>query len=365
MPAESFEQGRSRCGFDQVRLIPERIEKRFQQLEHRLFHTLRIASDARPMRHTPQVTQTRVVPCAWGVRWDEYRSNNPSGGPDDTAFRAAAADAAAFLLRHPLAAWNDLLPGTMTDVMCRRSKLYLADYWTLTLHHLVWSKKLPYVIRADWLEGDSVKDEAFYFVSELPVSLAEASLDALILFQEAAVKSLEHRFELASATPIDGPPTYRSGRWRLPVRCPEKSSELDSPASSAESLDRTDASKEVDDDAAAPPTSESSVLELDDQSFTVCCGNATFRFTGRNKQLFALLERISRRPGFRVTFDDLRSVGDVWDGSPVEDSTIRGAVTRLRKALKQHELTDVADRITTGTYRGSRYVMLKTEASGK
>lgn len=99
-------------------------------------------------------------------------------------------------------------------------------------------------------------------------------------------------------------------------------------------------------------------LELDDQSFTVRFGSASYRFTGRNKQLFALLERINRRPGFRVQFDDLRSKGDVWDGSPVEDSTIRGAVTRLRKVLKSHDMVRLADRIATGTYRGSRYIVL-------
>ena len=80
--------------------------------------------------------------------------------------------------------------------------------------------------------------------------------------------------------------------------------------------------------------------------------------TGRNKQLFALLERINRRPGFRVQFDDLRSKGDVWDGSPVEDSTIRGAVTRLRKLLTNQGMEELANRITTGTYRGSRHVVL-------
>jgi hypothetical protein len=42
----------------------------------------------------------------------------------------------------------------------------------------------------------------------------------------------------------------------------------------------------------------------------------------------------------------------------VEDSTIRGAVARLRKLLKHHGMEALAARIATGSYRGSRYVVL-------
>ena len=75
--------------------------------------------------------------------------------------------------------------------------------------------------------------------------------------------------------------------------------------------------------------------------------------------MFALLDRISRRPGYRVLFDDLRAVGDVWDGLNVEDSTIRGAVARLRRLLSEHAMSDLAGRITTGTYQGRAYVVLQ------
>jgi hypothetical protein len=43
----------------------------------------------------------------------------------------------------------------------------------------------------------------------------------------------------------------------------------------------------------------------------------------------------------------------------VEDSTIRGAVARLRKLLKQHGMEPLARRIITGSYQGSRYVLLR------
>ena len=99
-------------------------------------------------------------------------------------------------------------------------------------------------------------------------------------------------------------------------------------------------------------------LKLDDQTFTVRCGTAAYRFPPRSKQLFALLERVARRPRHRVGFDDLRTIGDVWDGSQVEDRTIRGAVARLRGVLDDHGMGGLATRIQTGTYRNSGYVLL-------
>jgi hypothetical protein len=111
-----------------------------------------------------------------------------------------------------------------------------------------------------------------------------------------------------------------------------------------------------------PTGAEGGVLELDDQSFTARCGGSICRFSIRNKQLFALLERINRRPGQRVSFGDLCLPGDVWDGLTVEDSTIRGAVARLRKLLKGHGMEALAARIATGSYRGSRYVVLRLES---
>lgn len=346
--------------FSPVRFIPERIEENFERLDHALFHTLRIASSNDPMRHVGKSRQTLFIPCAWGVRRDDYQWDGDCR--DMAVFRGAATAMAALLLSRPMPAWRNLLPGPIEEVMETDSELYLADYWVLTLHHLVWTKQLPYSIDAQWMQGCSIRDEGFYFVSELPIDLAKASQDALILFQEAATaalvagRNLFDEPEESSSLCVTEPPLYCDGRWRLAEGEAESGDHHE--AASADEDDGTFA--ETDRPREAPEESDVvQSLDLDDQSFTVRFGNRSCRFEGRNKQLFALLERISRRPGHRVAFDDLRSVGDVWNGSPVEDSTVRGAVTRLRRRLKNDGLSEFADRIITGTYQQVSYVTLR------
>jgi len=119
----------------------------------------------------------------------------------------------------------------------------------------------------------------------------------------------------------------------------------------AQTIKKAAEPKEMTDDNALPL--------LDEQTFTVRHSGGSYRFTARNKQVFALLERITRRPGHRVLYNDLRSIGDVWDGASVEDSTIRGAVARLRKLLNGQGMRTLARQIITGTYRGNGYVMLR------
>ena len=317
------------------------------------------------IRHVPHGARARFLPYVWGARRDDYGWDGVDGEREVGAFRAAASGMAALLISPIMPIWRELLPGSMKAVMGTRSELYLADYWVLTLHHLVWSKRLPYPIRARWAQGSSVHDESFYFVSELPVDLIEASEDALILFQEAAMRALLERHALKedgdeprhNGLPLE-PPLYRDGRWRLPSFGEAAPREQDGPAG----VER--AGEDTTEDGKDDVSPETAPLELDDQSFTVRFGGASYRFAGRNKQLFALLERISRRPGFRVSFDDLRSKGDVWDGAFVEDSTIRGAVARLRKTLKDHGLAQLAERIATGSYHGKSYAVLDSEAPG-
>lgn len=368
------------------RLIPQRAKRRLKQLGHTLGHTLRIASSALLIANVPPPHHSRVVPSAWGTRRDQYHWEH--GHRDDIAvFREAAGNLASVLVHRPIAAWADLLPGAMSDVIGNASDLYLADYWTFTLHHLVWSGKLPYAVNARWERGSRIDDEPFHFVSELPTDLAEASREALILFEEVAAREIKDWTSFAEqfTRPLDlrpyGLPIYGDGQWRLPGRRDEPVA----PAWVANATEaRTERAPEAHDAAAdsndatsvkmesvdAPPvemragsSSDDSLDEqppvLDDQAFTVRHGGRSYRFTARNKQLFGLLERISRRPGYRVLYNDLRSIGDVWDGASVEDSTIRGAVARLRKLLTTQRMTSLSSRIITGTYRGDGYVMLR------
>lgn len=315
----------------------------------------------------------RFVPCTWGVRRDDYRCRASRAGRSCAALHHGASAIGWALVHAPHAGWDELLPGTMIEVMGKQSDLYLADYWLLTLHHLVWSRRLPYPIKARWLRGHSVHDACFDFVSELPTGLAEASLDALILFREASLPYARisegavepaRRPESTRIAPAE-PPVCRDGRWCM-IECesPSQRSLESQPEAHSEAALPVIANVPIEPPPSAPVASvqgttiESGVLELDDQSFTAHCAGNVCRFSPRNKQLFALLERINRRPGQRVSFEDMCSTGDVWDGLTVEDSTIRGAVARLRKVLKQHGMAALAGRIATGSYRGSRYVVL-------
>lgn len=108
-----------------------------------------------------------------------------------------------------------------------------------------------------------------------------------------------------------------------------------------------------------PPVEKPGVpFAIDENAFTVSMRGNTATFSGRSKLLFALMARISRRPGHRVDFDALRSNGDVWNGSSVEDETIRGAVKRLRDKLTADGLGDLANCIVTGSFQGRSHVIL-------
>ena len=368
-----------------LRLIPQRAKRRLKQLGHTLRHTLRLSSSVLLLAHGSSTQHSRLIPSAWGTRRDEYRWAR--GHRDDISlFREAAASLAGLLVHRPIAAWADLLPGAMDGVVGNASDLYLADYWTFTLHHLVWSGKLPYAINARWERGSSIDSDPFYFVSVLPTDLAKASREALILFEECAAREIKDAASFVEqfTRPLDlrpcGLPIYGDGQWRLLGRRDESiapASVADAPETQTErapkprdaaaysdsaapaTMKSVDAPVEMQADLPSSSSCDEQPPILDDQAFTVRHGGRSYRFTARNKQLFGLLERINRRPGYRVLYNDLRSIGDVWDGASVEDSTIRGAVARLRKLLTTQRMASLSGRIITGTYRGDGYVMLR------
>lgn len=357
--------------FGPAQVMLDRAERQFRRSRQVISHTLRVCSSLSLVERMPPAKQARLAPCAWGKRRDDYGWRGGRGSGDCATLRQGAAAMGWALVHAPLSNWQPLLPGSMSDVMGKTSSLYLPDYWLLTLHHLVWSGRLPYPIKAQWIRGGSIHDECFEFVSELPVGVAEASLDALILFREAVAEhagATDILIEpIARNDPIRRiviePPICRDGQWRMtPTQNALPQSNEPEPSAASRLLlpGGVDKSAPANSARSAPPTAtEETSLRMDDQTFTIRCAGAAYRFAARNKQLFALLERINRRPDHRVSFDDLRSTGDVWDGLNVEDSTIRGAVARLRKLLKQHGMEALARRIITGSYQGSRYVLLR------
>jgi hypothetical protein len=373
--------------FGPVRVFPNKVHRKFGQLRTAVGHRLRVSSAPDLPDGRAGHRQTRHVPCVWGARRDDYWWAGETRTLEDVAaFREAAAVAAGVLLRYPLSAWAGLVPGTMATMMGTASSLYLADYWALILHHLVWTGSLPYPVRVRWSEGSGPGDERFRFASDLPTGLAEASREALILLEEAALRSLDaggRAFPPECPNPSSGRlglPVLRNGSWTLLTnRCAVVSTTEPSctaepavpppggpvPPVSTDALPTHSlgAGGDAPDDARPPHQASAATLVLDDQTFTVRYGTASHRFPPRSKQLFALLERVARRPGHRVDFNDLRTIGDVWDGSQVEDSTVRGAVARLRGVLEDHGMGDLAARIQTGTYRNSGYVLLDVPAA--
>lgn len=354
--------------FGRIQLVLDQAERCFRRQRHMVAHTLRLSSGCALIDHAPECDRTRIVPCAWGLRRDEYRWRGSEGEADCTKLRRGASLMGRALTQFPLPAWQELLPGSMADLMGRPSDLYLADYWLLVLHGLVWSGRLPYPVKARWARGNDVHDECFEFISELPTGLAEASLEALILFREAAIPSLApvgpwaQPSEWSHLGTIE-PPVWRDGRWCMGT-CNRVLATREPRMEASQEAAVTAAPDGKPDSPASPPTQpppnrQGDGLELDSQSFKIRFGGQTCRVTPRNHQLFALLQRISRRPDHRVMFDDLRSAGDVWDGLNVEDSTIRGAVARLRKLLRQHAMDALARRISTSTYQRRSYVVLR------
>jgi hypothetical protein len=108
------------------------------------------------------------------------------------------------------------------------------------------------------------------------------------------------------------------------------------------------------------PTGQAQAV-VDEQTFTITWEGRSFCFTGRSKLLFSLFNRISRRPGHLVSFSALCQKGDVWDDAIVEDTTIRGAVSRLKVELKKAGMASLAAAISTGHYGGRPYVILSSQ----
>ena len=99
-------------------------------------------------------------------------------------------------------------------------------------------------------------------------------------------------------------------------------------------------------------------LVVDDKSLSVSYRGKTCKFSSRSKKLFILLKRLNRRPGQQVSFDTLRQNGDAFGEYNVEDSSIRGAITRLRKHLSKSQLKRLAQCLMTGTVDERGYAVL-------
>lgn len=321
------------------------IEHEFRKLDSNLTHRLCIASHRALLSPAEQdAVESREVPCVWGERCDHYISATERCRQQVVKFRGVATEMIVSLSAFPPGVWAELLPGSMKDLMGIQSNLYCADYWTLILHHMAWTGRLPYKARLWRPIGRDVTDERFCLVSELPVSLPEGSCDAVIVLREAAINLMSRAGGEArpEALPTPSIPTVTTGTD-------------DGPTLFDDLVINASHGEEAHDE----PT-----LKLDAETFAVRYGEHSCRFTSRHVRMFALLDRLWRRAGRHVYFDDLRQVGDVWDGQPVEESTIRGGFSRLRKLLRKNGMDEVADWIVTGRYRNRPYGAIKPNGNG-
>jgi ssDNA-binding Zn-finger/Zn-ribbon topoisomerase 1 len=141
-------------------------------------------------------------------------------------------------------------------------------------------------------------------------------------------------------------PVYAKGAHRPEIQTTSAASTPKAPASPEEAA-----------------KTENDKIIVDEQTFTVTAYEKSHRFTGRSKLLFSLLARIHRRPGHQVPFSALCEKDDVWGDVIVEDVTIRGAASRLKKTLNKAGMAKLAAAIVTGHYQGRPFILLNILAS--
>lgn len=88
----------------------------------------------------------------------------------------------------------------------------------------------------------------------------------------------------------------------------------------------------------------------------ISIGDRKCRFSSRQQLLFRLLERLLGAPGRNIGYASLCSKGDVWDNRVVSDTTIKGAVSRLRKQLSKSGFGVIAAGISTLLISNRGYV---------
>lgn len=185
-------------------------------------------------------------------------------------------------------------------------------------------------------------------------------LDDLIkAVKTAGIDYTDHQPDHALAASRTPPPS-QEGRTTDAVTAPSINN---APVALSTTVERhATGESHYDSEEAKPPNLPFKIVE---SAFQVIMHGRTYTFPVRSRRLFALLVRITQRPGHRVQFDTLRQKNNVWDGYDVEDSTIRGAVMRLKNQLRVAKMAQLAQAISTGTFDNRQYVILNPAALSK
>lgn len=159
-------------------------------LNRTVTHRICLASDESNLVCPSRSQHGRQVSCTWGVRedvyfWDSW-DRKVRGEDDLRRFFEIAERIGGMLDGLELTAAAELLPGTVHEILGRWNDLFLPDYWLFVVHHLGWTRQLPYECEMRWREGTTFDDERFSMTSHLPVNIVQASIDALtVLIDES------------------------------------------------------------------------------------------------------------------------------------------------------------------------------------
>lgn len=91
---------------------------------------------------------------------------------------------------------------------------------------------------------------------------------------------------------------------------------------------------------------------VNSETLTVSYKGRQCKFSARARALFALMERITRRPNHRVQFDTLRGPNGIYSEYETADQSIRTAATRLRSTLVKAKMDALANCIQTDSHEG-------------
>ncbi|MEW4530625.1 hypothetical protein [Maioricimonas sp. JC845] len=186
----------------------ERTE--LELLNRTVTHCLCLASDRDLLPDEPRGQHSRRVPSTCGARrdaffWDSW-DWKLRGEDDLRRFFEIAERIGGCLQDLAETEAADLLPGSVDEIVGRRTRLNLPDYWLFVVHHLGWTEQLPYECRTDWMRGSSFTDQPFSMTSLLPVNVVQASIDALTVLIDAVPHAVWDRrargYVLHSPSPV-------------------------------------------------------------------------------------------------------------------------------------------------------------------
>jgi hypothetical protein len=154
-------------------LVQQLISERdaLEPLNRTVTHCLYAATERDLLPGSPKGQHSRRVPFTRGVRRDVYYWDSwdrKVRGEDDLRRSFEVFQRLGGLMPElPGTAAGSLLPGTVAEILGRRTDLFLPDYWLYIVHYLGWTGQLPYECDLQWNQGCTFGDKPFSVKSRL------------------------------------------------------------------------------------------------------------------------------------------------------------------------------------------------------